>query len=94
MIKEEIGKLLSDNVEVCKDFSHGDYYSSLPLKIAKETGRDPMVVAKEIIDRIKKPDSISKIEAAKPGFINFFLSKKCLKQELKDVFDKLDKYGS
>ncbi|OQA70674.1 MAG: Arginine--tRNA ligase [Parcubacteria group bacterium ADurb.Bin247] len=94
MIKEEICKLLSDNVEACKDFSYGDYYSSLPLKIAKETGLDPMVVAEEIIDRIKKPDSISKIEVAKPGFINFFLSEGCLKQELKDVFDKLDKYGS
>lgn len=94
MIKEEINKLLSDDVEVCKDLSHGDYCSSLPLKLAKQTGKDPMVVAQDIVGKIDKPDSIAKIEIVKPGFINFFLSEDYLKQELKEVFDKKEQYGS
>ncbi len=94
MIKEEINKLLSDNVEACKDLNHGDYYSSLPLKLAKQTGKEPMAIAQDIVDKIDKPESISKIEVIKPGFINFFLSEDYLKQELKEVFDKKELYGS
>ncbi len=83
-------------VTISKNPDHGDYSSSIPLKIAKLKGSNPMEEARIIVNKIAERDDwrIKKVEAAEPGFVNFFLSKEFLKAELLSIIDKGDRYGS
>ncbi len=57
---------------------HGDYSSSLPLKLARLTGKKPMDVAQAIVKNMPTLADIEKVSIAAPGFINFTLSTKWL----------------
>lgn len=83
---------LSFSVEVSDNSSHGDYSSSVALILAKKLGQNPIVVANEIKNKIKS-DLFQKIEIAGPGFINFFISKKYLQDQLRDILKQKDKFG-
>lgn len=56
----------------------GDYSSSIALKLTKKLKKNPLLIAEEIKKHFLKDDAIEKIEIIKPGFINFWLSKKYL----------------
>ncbi len=108
MISEKIEKLILDSlvnlfpeinnfqisIEVPKELNHGDYSTGVALKIAKEVKLNPMDVANNISEKIKRIDKIEKIEVVAPGFINFFISKKFLENELKIILEEKEKYGS
>lgn len=97
ILKEKIAKVLEIskeeiNIEVPKDKNHGDFSSNIALKYASILKKSPIEIANYIKDNIDK-DSISKIEVAGPGFINFYLEKKWLKDLVKEVITKKDQYG-
>jgi arginyl-tRNA synthetase len=73
---------------------HGDYASSLPLKMARITGMKPMDIAEIIINNIPPLKDIEKISAAKPGFINFTLSKAWLNNEVDAICKAGETYGN
>jgi arginyl-tRNA synthetase len=52
---------------------HGDYASSIPLKLARAAGTSPLNIAKEIAGYIRSSPEINSATAAPPGFINFTL---------------------
>ena len=52
---------------------HGDYASSLPLKLARSAGTNPMEIARELVKLIPPAAEIESAVAAPPGFINFTL---------------------
>jgi len=84
MIKQEIKKLLKDAiVEKPKQEELGDYSTNIALVLAKKKKKDPNVIAEEIIASIKS-DLFEKIEN-KNGFINFFISKKYLQDQVKEI---------
>ena len=66
----EVGLELSRN----KSNEHGDFSSNIALKLSGKLEGSPMNIAEEIIRSIKASDEIERIEFAKPGFINFYLS--------------------
>ena len=88
MIREElknlIGRAISAanlgsheiQIERPEDKAHGDYSTSVALKLAKMFKMAPMKIAENLQPRIfrLKPDLFDKIEIAEPGFINFFIS--------------------
>lgn len=86
------------SVERPKEQQHGDFASNISLVFSKTTNRNPMDLAKEIADKLnnlqKNPDLFAKIEAVKPGFINFYLSNNYLASQLKDIIEKNNLYGS
>ncbi len=97
-LKTRIGKLLLSaiqklfpdfseevSVEYPKSPEHGDYASSIPLKLAKIHNQNPMDIAKKIIDNIESLQFIGDINAAEPGFINFKLSKDFLTTYIKEI---------
>lgn len=53
---------------------HGDFSTNAALVLAKSVGQNPMEVAAELIKQLPAHNSIDKIEAIRPGFINFHLS--------------------
>lgn len=72
---------------------HGDYATNVALVLAKRVGKRPMEIAKNIKDQIAKSKNIEKIEIAKPGFINFWLSEKWLGKQIEKVLREKDGFG-
>ncbi len=61
-------------VERTRNSDHGDFASNLALVLAKSLGHPPSDVAQRLTALLPASSSISKIEIAEPGFINFFLA--------------------
>jgi len=88
-----------DIPEVLVGFSekeeHGDYATNIALLIGKEIKRSPMEVAEILIEYLKFfRGENDKIEAVKPGFINFWLTEKELLDSLQKILKEKEKYGS
>lgn len=58
----------------------GDYTTNLAFHLAKRLKKNPIEIANEIVSQMEKIDELEKVEVVKPGFINFWLSKKILKE--------------
>lgn len=73
---------------------HGDYASSLPLKLARTTEKAPVAIAEQIIELLPALPEVSKIVVASPGFINFSLSTTWLTEQVTAILDASDSYGN
>ncbi len=73
---------------------HGDYASSLPLKLARATRLNPMTIANEIAGLISPTPEVGKIAVAAPGFINFTLSNGWLTQQVDPILAAGESYGN
>lgn len=99
-MKEEIKKMVQDvagmelnfSVEVSDSPSHGDYSTSVALILAKKQGKKPNEVA-DLIKNKLQADIFEKIEVVN-GFINFFISKEYLQEQLEVVLKEKDKFGN
>ena len=77
-----------------KNQMYGDYSSSSPLSLAKETGQSPIEIAKKIQQKLKfDKDFIECISITNPGFINFKLSKSFYQSIINEVLLN-NKFGS
>lgn len=87
--------ILDINVEVSKPSNSnlGDYSTNIAMKIAKRLSKSPMEVAELIKDKVNDGD-ILKVEIKSPGFINFFVKKDYLLNNINKVLTKKEKYGS
>ena len=73
---------------------HGDYASSLALKLARLTGKQPMDIAQAIVKNMPPLADIEKIAVAPPGFINFTLSTKWLTGQVDLICRAGEEYGN
>ncbi len=80
-------------IEEPSNTSFGDYATSLPFKLTKQLKKSPMVIASEIAKNITPDDLIEKIEIVKPGFVNFWISKNYLLENLNELLKQKDNYG-
>lgn len=82
-------------IEAPNNPEHGDYSTSVSLKLAKELRMPPMKIAEIIVERLKSPDSdfIEKTLAAPPGFINFYLKEETVAAVIPEVLAKGAGYG-
>lgn len=78
-------------VEIPKNEFFGDYSSNIALKLGKALKKNPMEVGKILIQNLQSP-LFEKIELKEPGFINFFLSKKILFDEMKKIIKEKESY--
>jgi arginyl-tRNA synthetase len=108
VIQDTIKKLIDDALEALElpqasfviehpekvDF--GDFSTNIALVLSKQVGKNPRELASTISEELQKnlPSSISKIETAGPGFINFYLSKEFFALELKNILEKGEEYGT
>lgn len=83
----------------------GDFATSIAMSLAKKVEKDPWEIAQEIAGELKGADLsfesskdhypiFSSIEAVKPGFVNLTLSEEWLKEQITEVLEAGDKYGS
>ncbi len=73
---------------------HGDFASSLPLKLARATGVNPLTIASEIAGLIAHHPEVASAAAAPPGFINFTLSPDWLARQVDSILSAGDTYGN
>jgi arginyl-tRNA synthetase len=81
-------------VERPQNPEHGDYASSLPLKLARTTEKSPLAIAEKIIEFMTPLPEVSRIVVASPGFINFSLSTGWLTEQVAAILDAGDSYGN
>jgi len=74
---------------------HGDYSTNIAMVIAKKVKKSPMEIAEILSEKLKvKSEKLfEKIEVKKPAFINFFLSKEYLQEQVKEILKQGEKFG-
>lgn len=80
-------------VDRARDAQHGDYATNLALIIAKQARTNPRELANKITRVIPEDDSITKIEVAGPGFINFFVAPQAQLDIVRQIHDQGDQFG-
>jgi len=73
---------------------HGDYASSVSLKLARAVGTSPLEIAGEIAAFIKPSPQIGSVAVAPPGFINFTLDNRWLGDQVDMILDSGNRYGN
>ncbi len=82
-------------LEYPAEISHGDFATNVALIAAKQAKKNPREFAEQIRAQIleNKPDFLEKIEVAGPGFINFFLSREFLSENVALILKSGEKFG-
>jgi len=81
-------------IEHPQDPRHGDYASSLPLKLARTTGTNPLAIANELVALLPSTPEIDRAVVAPPGFINFILKSDWLNRQVPDILGAGEAYGN
>jgi arginyl-tRNA synthetase len=76
-----------------RDPAHGDFASSLALRLAKLARRNPRELAQAIVAALPASDFIAKAEVAGAGFINFHLAPVAYARELERIAAEGEHYG-
>ena len=79
-------------IETPKDSNFGDYSTNIALLLTKVLKKNPLDIANDIKNGIES-EIIEKIEIVKPGFINIFINKKALFNEINTINKLNKKYG-
>lgn len=81
-------------IEIPKNNENGDYSTNLAMQLAKSLKQNPRQIATKIIENFdKEATKVEKIEIAGAGFINFFINKGALGNQIKRILEKKDEYG-
>ncbi len=72
-------------VEHPQNPEHGDYASSLPLKLAKAARMAPMTIADTLAKLLTETREVKKVSVAAPGFLNFTLTDKWLAEQVEEI---------
>ena len=84
-------------LETPENESFGDYSSNIAMVSAKEKGKNPRGIAENLVEKLKVDKELSeicdKMEIAGPGFINFWLKKDVLVDNLKQIDIDKENFG-
>ena len=72
---------------------HGDFATSLPLRLARATRINPLQLAEILAEHIPAADEVDRVEVAPPGFVNFYLKADWIQQQLDAVLKSGGDYG-
>ena len=73
---------------------HGDFATSLPLRLARATRINPLELANTLVDFIPPAEEVERVEAAPPGFINFYLNDFWIQDQVEVVRKAGNEYGN
>ena len=73
---------------------HGDFATNLPLRLARATRINPLELAQSLAAHIATGTVIERVEAAPPGFINFYLNESWLQQQVETVRHARNQFGN
>jgi len=81
-------------VERPSDQNYGDYSTNIALKIAPQAKKPPQTIAEILTKRLKEKIKFAEIKIAPPGFINFYLLKEYLREQVEEVLEENTNFGS
>ncbi len=81
-------------VEHPQNPEYGDYASSLPLKLARAVGVNPLTLANKIVELMSPITEVEEIRVAPPGFINFSLRNEWLTSQVNFILSAGNNYGA
>ena len=105
LINNALGRLVSEgkvpaepvpafSIDATNDSTHGDFAANTALVCAKAFRKAPRDIANMLVEAIDLEETyFSKVEAAGPGFINFFLGDYWYGEAVTSVIDANDNYG-
>jgi arginyl-tRNA synthetase len=73
---------------------HGDYATSLPLRLARTARINPMELAGLIAARLPASGAIAAVETAPPGFINVRLAPEWLAAQVDEILREAEAFGN
>ena len=88
------GTAVDVTVEHPQSEEHGDFATSLPLKLARSLRMSPLEIAQRIAPLIPPADAVERVWAEPPGFINFSLKPAWLASQLEGIIAEGDEYGN
>jgi arginyl-tRNA synthetase len=97
ILRKATGYGIAFDVTVAPKGNFGHYSTAAPLRLAKKEEGDPMVIAREMASRVLQTaprNFFEKVEAAAPGFVNFWLSSSLIQKELTAIIRKKEKFGT
>ncbi|WP_373285565.1 arginine--tRNA ligase [Paraliobacillus quinghaiensis] len=81
-------------LEKPKDSAHGDYATNIAMQLARIAKKAPRQIAEEIVAAFDQTSaSVTKVEIAGPGFINFFMDNNYLADLIPVILKEGEKYG-
>lgn len=97
LLEESIKKIGCSNFEIKLEIpaqrKNGDYSTNIALELKKDLNKNPIEIAKQIIENIEKNTVIEKIDIAGPGFINFFIKKEYYLNKIDEIINQDKDYG-
>ena len=73
---------------------HGDFATSLPLRLARATRINPLKLAETLVEFVPEAEEVKRVEAAHPGFINFYLNDGWVQDQVDVVRQAGAEYGN
>jgi len=80
-------------VERAKNPAHGDYASSLALRMSRAARMNPMDIASVIATHLQLPPAVEAVQVAPPGFLNFRLSEGWLADQVDAILGEGTEYA-
>lgn len=80
-------------IEKPQDPSHGDFSTSLPLKLARAMRMAPLEIARRVAAALPADPLIGKVAVAPPGFVNFTVADNWLRERVNVIRAAGDRYG-
>ena len=74
----------------------GHFSTNIALRLAKVRGKAPMETAEEVAEQLQRfaPEGFfQKVEVAKPGFVNMWLTQKTIQDGFKEIFEANESWG-
>jgi len=71
----------------------GDFASNVAILAARQLKKNPLDIARTIADKSKTEKIFAKVEVAKPGFVNFFLTDEYLQNNVLEIQRQDQDYG-
>ncbi|MEE9261500.1 MAG: arginine--tRNA ligase, partial [Dehalococcoidia bacterium] len=81
-------------VEHPANSQHGDFATSLPLRLARSTRIAPMEIANTLADLMPADQEVERVWTAPPGFVNFTLRQEWLQKQVLAILEAGKAYGT
>ncbi len=81
------------HIERTRDERHGDFATNTAMILCKQARMKPRDLAQRICDALPASALVEKTEIAGPGFINFYVTRQALSDEIGRILEAGDGYG-
>ena len=75
------------------ELNHGDYTTNIAMVLSKKLGKNPKLLAEEIVKNIKTDDLIENVSVAGAGFINFHLTPYFFEKQIENILEQKENFG-